>query len=65
MIHILSQSFSLPHSYYLLLLIISQNHYTPYDYKDIPRHQPKNTAWHICTGVREWLWHSKCHNRGR
>jgi hypothetical protein len=20
------------------------------------------SARHICTGVREWLWHSKCHN---
>ena len=25
--------------------------------------QPK-TARHICTMVREWLWHSKCHNFG-
>jgi len=61
MIHILSQSFSLSHCYYLLHPILSQNHYTTYDYKDTLASNPKNTqkycVAHLHKGARMVVAH--------
>jgi hypothetical protein len=45
----------------------SQNHrihctYTTPSHNVSPLIRTQISARHICTGVREWLWHSKCHN---
>ena len=38
--------------------------HSPVSLRPTLRSPPQDSAWHICTRVREWLWHSKCHNRG-